>query len=152
MALHMRDQIMDAIGAALGALTTTGARVYLDRDDLTEPLSGEELPGLTIVQGEDSSEPLNLNVPDTIRAVLDVDVVAHVKRTTNTATRKQLNLISQEVQVAIGANRTLSGLCERVYPVQATPEIIGDGDKPMGRLRMRYQVIYLYRENAPDAH
>lgn len=152
MALHLRDQIMDALATALTGLTTTAARVYVDRDDLTEPLGDNELPGITITQGDEQSEVLSLSPPATIQAVLDVDVVAHVKLTTSTATRKQLNLISQQVQVAVGANRTLSGLCEHVAPVQASPEIVADADKPIGRLRMRYQVLYLYRENAPDTH
>lgn len=153
MALHMRDQIMDAIGAALGALTTTGARVYLDRDDLTEPLSGEELPGLTINQVSESKDYETIPHPRRISRVLDVDIVALVKRPTGTAARKQLNLIDKEIETTLCANASTISLgvgAKYVKSPQSDFEIVGDADKPLGRARFRYQVFYLTDENAPD--
>lgn len=153
MALHMRDQIMDAIITALTGLTTTASRVYGDRDELTEPLENNELPGLTVNQVSESTEAATLAAPRRLTHALDVDIVALVKRTTNTLTRKQLNLIDQEIQSALGANAAALSLgvgAKYISKVQSDFEIVGDADKPIGRARFRYQVLYLTDENAPD--
>lgn len=150
MALHLRDQIMDALATALTGLTTTGARVYVDRDADTEPLADGELPGLTIVQGDETSEVRTLQTPRVFERLLDVDISAFVKLTTSTAARKQLNLIDKEVQIAIAANLSLGVGAKYITPVQASFEFAGDGDKPLARARLRYQVMYLFAENAPD--
>lgn len=153
MALHLRDQIMDALATALTGLTTTGARVYADRDELTEPLENNELPGLTINQVGESIDPLTLGFPRRLQHVLDVDIVALVKRTGNTLARKQLNLIDQEIRSALAANAATLSLgvgAKYTTPVQADFEIVGDADKPLGRARFRWQVFYLTDENTPD--
>lgn len=153
MALHMRDQIMDALGTALTGLTTTASRVYLDRDEITEPLENNELPGLTINQVTESIDPLTLGTPRRLQQVLDVDIVALVKRTTNTAARKQLNLIDKEIRAALCANAASLSLgvgAKYCTPVQADFEIVGDADKPLGRARFRWQVFYLTDEATAD--
>lgn len=150
MALHLRDQIMDALATLLTGLTTTGARVYVDQDADSEPLADGQLPGLTIMQRDESSEMVSLPQPRIFQRLLDIEIVAHVKLTTPTAARKQLNLIDKEVQTAIAGSLSLGGACKHLTPQQVDFEFDGGGDKPMARARMRYQALYLFAENAPD--
>lgn len=147
MALHLRDRIVDAIGTLLTGLSTTSTRVYLDRVDVLE---AAELPGLTIMQANESSEPLTVSTPRTMQAVLDVDVTCHSKLATGTLARKQLNLMTQEVQVAMAGDRSIGALAKVATLVQTDFDYSGDGEYPVGTARMRWQILYLYAENTPD--
>jgi len=150
MALHLRDQIMDALATLLTGLTTTGARVFVDRDADSEPLADGELPGLTIMQRDETPETVSLPQPRIFQRELNIEIVAHVKLTTPTAARKQLNLIDKEVQIAIAGSLSLGGACKHLTPTPIDFEFDGGGDKPMARARIGYRALYLFAENAPD--
>lgn len=149
MALHLRDQIMDALATLLTGLTTTGTRVYLDRDTDTEPLGTDQFPGLTMEQRDDVAENLTLG-GRVFQRSLNVEVVAHVKRVTGTQARKQLNLINQEIEVALYSDRSLGGLCKYINPGNFDFSTAGDADLVVARMTMQFNVIYLYAEGAPD--
>lgn len=150
MALHLADQIVDAVVVLVTGLTTTGARVFADRDIDDEPFADGELPGLTVNIGDETDEPQTLDNPSTMQAVLNVGITVGVKLTTMTAARKQLNLCRNEIQKAIAADRRLGGKCERIQLAQAEYEFNGGGDKPMATVRLVFQAVYLYYENTPD--
>lgn len=150
MALHLRDQIVDAVKTLLTGLTTTGARCYVDRDIDEEPIGAAELPALNIEQGDESSEAATISAPRTMQAFLDITVTGFSKLATGTLARKKLNLISQEVQVAMAGDRSLGGLCKYTTLMQTDFELSSQGEQPVGLVRMRYQVLYLYAENTPD--
>ena len=73
MALHLRDQIMDALATLLTGLTTTGSRVYVDRDADSEPLSAAELPGILnwLLDGFREWREKGLRVPDEVAAATE---------------------------------------------------------------------------------
>lgn len=150
MALHLRDQIIAGLVSALTGLTTTGARVYADRDTDGEPLGDDMLPGLVILSADQADEPLTLSIPRTIAASFDVDVVAHVKAASNSAARLLANLVAKEVAAALGAQPLLASLGALITPSQSPPEWEGGAELPTGRLTLRYRVRYHYKENAAD--
>lgn len=150
MALHLRDQIIDAITAALTGLTTTGANVFTDRDIANEPLADTALPALNIEQGDESSIPVSLGYPRTVQATVTVDIAAHTKRATGTLARKQANLIAQEVQVALYANRQLGGLNEKMTLSRTSYTPSSESDSARGELTMSVEVEYFYKEDRPD--
>lgn len=150
MALHLRDQIMAGLITALTGLTTTGARVYVDRDTDGEPLGDADLPGLVVTHADESDEPLTLAFPRTIDAQLDVDIAAHVKAVTNNAARLLANLIAKEVAAALGAQPLVASLGAVITPSQSPPEWDGGGEYAQGRLTLRYRVRYQYKESTPD--
>lgn len=150
MALHLRDQIMDALATLLTGLTTTGSRVYVDRDADSEPLSAAELPGITIQQVDESVQALTLGQPRHLERYLNVQIDAFVKLTTSTLARKQLNLIDKEIQTAIAGSLSLGGVCKYVTATQVDFSTAGDTDKPQSRARMNYQVFYMFTETTPD--
>jgi hypothetical protein len=150
MALHLRDQIMDALATLLAGLTTTGHRVFVDRDLDAEPLQASELPAISLMQADDSTEPLTLAFPRTMDAVLDVDVVAHVKAATGTAARLLANLIAKEVAAALGAQPLVASLGAVITQSQSPPEWDGASELPAGRLTLRYRVRYQFNESTPD--
>lgn len=146
MADHLRDQILAATAAALTGLATTGNDVFLDQDN---PLEDGELPGLTIVQAGESTEVLSMPRPRLMQAVLDVDISAYTKRTHAQAdVRKQINTICKEVQIAM-ASASLAG-AKYATLVQTDFDLNGDAENPVAMARMRYQILYVFEENAPD--
>lgn len=148
MADHLRDQILANLKTTLTGLTTTGGRVYADR---TDALAADEVPGLTIVQGDESCEYLTMHAPRSVRASFDVDVTAYDARTAAQAdARKRANTIAKEVQTAIAANLSLTAVCKFVNLVQTSFDLDSEGDSPSAMARMRYQVTYCFYENAPD--
>lgn len=149
MALHIRDRIVDAIATLLTGLTTTGGRVYVDRDSDNEPLGTDQFPGLTIQQRDDTAENLTLGGRVFQRA-LNLEVVAHVKLVTGTLARKQLNLINQEIEAALFTDRSLGGLCKYIKPGNFDFSTTGDADLVVARMQMQFQVIYLYAEGVTD--
>lgn len=150
MALHLADQIIDAVGVLVTGLTTTGARVFMDRDLATEPLADSELPGLAVTIGDEQDTPETLDNPSVMNATLDIDITVAVKLSTMTLARKQLNLCRNEIQKAIAADRKLGGKCEKIQIAQASYEFDGASDKPIATVTLRYQAQYLYYENTPD--
>lgn len=149
MALHLRDRILDAFATLLTGLTTTGSNVFTDRDSDNEPLGADVLPALTIQQIDDTAENLTLGGRVFQRA-LNIEVMAHVRQTTGTLARKKLNLINQEIEVALATDKSLGGLCKYINPGNFDFSTTGDADLVVARMRMQFQVIYLYAEGTPD--
>lgn len=149
MALHLRDRILDAFATLLTGLATTGSNVFKDRDSDNEPLGADVLPALTIQQVDDAGANLTVHGRVFQRA-LNLEVVAHVRQTTGTLTRKKLNLINQEIEVALATDKSLGGLCKYINPGNFDFSTTGDADLVVARMRMQFQVIYLYAEGTPD--
>lgn len=147
MADHLRDQILVALKTALTGLTTTASHVYADR---TDALAAGEIPGLTINQGNETTEYATLGGPRLVKAYFDVMVDAYDARTAAQAdARKRANTIAKEVQIAIGANLSLGALCKYVNLAQTDFDLSTEGDSPSAVARMRYQVFYMFAENDP---
>jgi hypothetical protein len=133
---HNRKAIRDRIVTVCTGLTTTSTRVHKSR---LYPLAGGKLPALAIYALNESSERATIGASKYHR-LLDVAIDAMAEANTNID--DTLDLICEEVETAIGADRTLNGLAKETVLISTDIELSGDGEKPVGIARMIFRVTY----------
>lgn len=147
MALHVREQIMAAVVSALTGLTTTGARVYRDRDTEERPLQSDEVPGLVIDDDGDPAEILTMGVDRILARTMRVRVVAHVKAASGYSA--SLNLILKEVEIAL-SSAALGGAKYAALAQIGEREKSESGDLPVVRQEFTFEMPYYTTHDAPD--
>lgn len=141
---HVRTSIRDAIVTALTGLATTGTKVYRTR---IYPLGEGKLPGLAIYTNSEANEYLTMGSARVIEKKVVVSVEIYVKAATNYDST--LDQIALEVETALAADVTLSGLATDLMIQSYSSEFNGDGDQPICAGRMEVEVKYHAREGAP---
>jgi len=132
------ESILAAVETVITGLTTTGTRVFR-----AKVRTIEVTPSLSFGQGGDDVSDDRSSFP-VIHRDLNVKIFAHVK--TNTAPETQMNLIREEVYLAMMADNAL-GLTYIVDIVPIgddEPEITGDADQITGRLQMNFIIKYTH--------
>jgi hypothetical protein len=133
---HNRKAIRDRIVTVCTGLTTTSTRVHKSR---LYPLASGKLPALAIYALNESSEQATIGASKYHR-LLDVAIDAMAEANANID--DTLDLICEEVETAIGADRTLNGLAKETILISTDIELSGDGEKPVGIARMIFRVTY----------
>lgn len=150
MADHVREQITVAVVAAVTSLSTTGTRVFRDRDTAERPLSGEastsELPGLVVEDDGDPSEIVSLGVGRILERRMRIKISAHVKASSYATT---LNQILKEIEVALAAASLGGAKCAVLMEVGAR-EVSEAGDTPVVRQAFSFEFLYYTTHSAPD--
>ena len=142
---HVREQIRDAVAAALADLTLTEDRVFTSQ---FHELHDEELPGLRIfTENEGESENLTLNDPPLQLRPLELMIEAVDK--TAEDIDNTLDDIAEDVEIAMMADVTLGGLVQGIIYVGTEKEVIEEGEQPVGVARLNYIVTYQVMGNAP---
>ena len=147
MANHVAEQIVAAALSALGALSTTGSNVFGSRE---YPLQDSELPAILIDHGNEELESIGLGPSRVIERVLELVVIAKVKKTTGAAARTDLNTIRKEVESALASDNSLGGACKYVNPRRYEMELDEEGDKSRASGTMTFEVFYATTLMAPD--
>jgi hypothetical protein len=146
MAYHLRRQIREAVASAVTGLATTGAHVY---QSTVYPLEDANLPALLVLAETETTLQLTMHGPGTLQRSLAVDVIAIAKATADLD--DTLDQIAKEVEIALAPPVTaLTGLAKSIGPPQTEITLVGSADKPVGRMRLRYEVEYFTADNAPD--
>lgn len=147
MADHVRQQIREAAATALTGLVTTGTNVKQSR---VYPLQDADLPGLRIFTTEEESEPATLGRGSSrgFERNLNLMVEGVTKATANLD--DTLDLIAKEVEVALAADVTLGGKCRDLWLSGTEIDLGGDGEKPLGIIKMTFRVDYFTTQGAPD--
>ena len=142
---HRAETLMVAVEAALANLATTETRV-----ERTRVRTVEIAPALTIEQGGDDVNDEQSAYPNIARE-LNVKIIAHVKA--NDAMDTQLNLIRQEVYVALMADTTQGEafVTDTFLLSDDEPEFSGEADQPVGRQQMNYVIQYRHSWTDPGA-
>lgn len=142
---HRAETIMAAVLTAVTGLTTTGARTERSRIRTVETA-----PALTVEMGADDVNPERSTYPRLHRD-LNVKIICYVK--TNTSPEAKLNLIRQEVYVAMMADRTLGlGYVVDVESIgDDEPEFTGEADQKTGRQQMNFVIKYTHSWTDPGA-
>lgn len=140
---HRAESIMQAVTTNVTGLTTTGARVSRGR---AYPVS--EVPALTVEMGQDVVALQNIAYID---RDLEIIITAHCKQTAQYDTT--LNLIREEVHVALMASRSqgLVYVLDTMPVGDDAPELSGDGDQPISRLRSTWRIRYRHAVTNPGA-
>lgn len=144
MTTHVRKQIRAAAVTALTSLTTTGSNVF---DSLAYPLQDNQLPALRIDYGTENAQIASMGSSRLIERTLELKVEACVKQLSTY--NDTLDTILKEVEIAIAANQNLGG-AKYVQLVSVAPELSGEGEKPMARYTMTFEVPYFTALGAPD--
>ena len=136
---------MAAVLSTLTGLTTTGTRV-----ERTRVRTVETAPALTIEMGGDDVNEEQSAYPNIARE-LNVKIIAHVKK--NSAMDTQLNLIRQEVYVALMADTTQGQtfVTDTFLISDDEPEFTGDADQIVGRQQMNFVIQYRHSWTDPGA-
>jgi hypothetical protein len=138
---------MVAAIAAITGLTTTGARVFRDRDTDERPLESTELPGLVATDDGDPSEIVSLGIGRLLERRMRIAIVAHVKAASGYST--QLNQILKEIEVAL-SSAALGGAKWAALVDVSTREISEAGDTPALRQTFTYEFFYITSHAVPD--
>jgi hypothetical protein len=133
---HDRETIRKAFVTALTGLTTTGARVYRTR---VYPMDAAKLPGLIVYTTEEENEPPTMGTSAQEREL--TVVVEGYAKTSPTLIDDTLDDIADEVETAIGADRTLSGSCQTCWLSETSIEYVS-GDQPAGVVKMQFTTFY----------
>ena len=146
MASHLRRQIREGVATAITGLATTGSRVFQSR---VYPLADADLPALCVYCEQESSEVSTIHPHRTLDRKVEVIVEGVAK--TYTDLDDTLDQIAKEVEIAL-ANpvSALSGKATEVTLRASEMGFAGSAEKPVGRIRMTYEVEYFAAENAPD--
>lgn len=146
MANHLRRQIREAVAGAVTGLTTTGSRVFQSR---VYPTQTTELPCLLVYARSETSAPLTIHPDRVLDRVLQLEIVAIAKATSDLD--DTLDQVCKEVETALAMPlAALNGKGKSIQLLSTEIELSGEGERPTGRAVLTYQVDYFNQENAPD--
>jgi hypothetical protein len=139
---HVRKQIRDNVVTTLTGLTTTTTNVYRTR---VYPLASGKLPGLAIYTNSEISSYETLTIPRTRSRTLELMVEGYVSGTANLD--NTLDTIAVEVEEAMETDVTRGGLAKDTQLTATEMELVGEGEKVAGVIRMTFEIMYFTRED-----
>lgn len=138
---HLRKQIRDRVVANLTGLATTAGRVYASR---VYPMAAANLPGICVYTKSESVETLTTTPPRTQSRTLLLEVEGYVAATS--ALDDTLDAISLEVEEALAGDLTQNSLARDTRVIGIEAEFSGDGEQPVGVVRIDIEVDYIVAE------
>lgn len=148
MADHRAEQIADALVTKVTGLATTGANVFRGR---VHEIPEASLPALCVYVGSDV--PRSDGGSSSYRYIDgDLTVMVEAVAKASTGVDSTLIQIRKEVTIALQADVT-QGLAFVMNTEEgpATIDLNGDGDKPVGRMRMDWSIRYRRSRTDPSA-
>lgn len=136
---HVLAQVRSAAVTVLTGLPTTGAHVF---EQEFYPWTEAQLPALVVAT---SADPVaeSLDWPTDLRYEIVLQVTIIVRGLGNLAAA--IDQITSEAQAALCALAAVGGKVVSVVPVNLSqPEFSGDGDQPVARRLMTFDVRTLY--------
>ena len=140
---HVRQSIRERIATNCTGLTTTGSNVFQSR---IYNLESGNLPCLLIYSKSETRHRLTMQPTDSLNRDLDVVGEGYVQATSIDDT---LDTISAEVEVAIAGDPTCNDLAIDTFLSATEIEYDGEGDQPMGVVRMTWSVNYETKTTVP---
>ena len=145
MADHVRKQLRDAVVTALTGLATTGANAFGAR---VYPLQDAELPALRIFAASEDALAVSIHTPALVERTVQLVVEGVAKATSDLD--DTLDLISQEVETALGLGVVLGSKTIALTYGGCDIELSGEGEKVTGSISMRFEARLFNTANAPD--
>ena len=135
---HVRRSIREQVAATVTGLTTTGSRVFQSR---VFRLEAADLPCLLVYTKTESVE-LDTMIPRALNRDLTVEVEGYARGTSDVD--DTLDLIAEECENALGADSefTVGGFAKSIALENTEMVIEGDGDQPIGVVRLSFTVRY----------
>ncbi len=153
MTHHVRKQLRAAIATALGALPTTGARVFPGR---TWPNEQKDYPALLIWArgGTSAFEAMGSNDASVILERDEKIVVEGIVRATggesSVSVDDLLDAIALEVEPAMMTAAGVGALVDRRELIDTVLDAQVGGDARVGSIRLTYRIVYATPAGAPD--
>lgn len=136
MTIHKRTEIRENIEQILRD-NIEGVNVYRNRETSQwQP----NLPCIIIYSGQEQADPRNINARQYIRKF---EVKLDVKVEANETVDDDLDSISQQVEVLLIENYSLSGLVLDIIYKSCEPSLDSNGEKMIGINTMNYEVQYI---------
>lgn len=135
---HLRKQIRDNVVTALTGLTTTGTNVFQSRVYSNE---NAKLPLLNIYTLNETAERITMGENPKYQRNLELVVEGYAKATSNLD--NTLDTIGLEVEEALAADLTRGGLAKDTLLQSVEIEMLGDGEQPIGMIRLILEIIYV---------
>jgi len=145
MADHVRQQIREQVATTVTGLATTGSNVFQSR---VYPLSDSNMPALLVYSTSEDSATDIMGPSLVTNRELSVVVEGYVKGTTDFD--DVVDDICKEVEIALGADRTLNGLAKFAYLSGTEISYNGEGEQPIGVVSLTYLVQYRTSVDSPD--
>ena len=133
--------IRETATSTLTGLTTTGSNIFASR---VHNLEAIKLPALLLYTRDLESEPLVLGATRTIEKNLTLHVEGYVKQNTNYDDK--IDDICVEVEEALFTNRLLNNLVKDTFLTESVIEYENEGETPLARVLMDFQVVYHHNE------
>ena len=141
---HVRQQLRERIATNVTGLTTTGTNVFQSR---VHDLATAELPCLLVFSNSESSERDSFLSSDGITRSVEVVIEGYAWATSNLD--DTLDTISEEVETAVAADPTCNSLAKDTVLNGTEIELTGEGDSPLGVVRLTWLVGYRTDANTP---
>ena len=141
---HARQQLRERVATDVTGLTTTGSRVYQSR---IYNLEKTDLPCLLVYSKNEDSERDTIKGTNGLARNLSIVIEGYQKGASDLD--DSLDTIAEEVEAALGADPTLNGLAKDSSIVSTDIEYTGDGETPIGLVRMTFNVNYRTTTTAP---
>lgn len=141
---HARQQLRERVATDVTGLTTTGSRVYQSR---IYNLEKTDLPCLLVYSKNEDSERDTFKGTNGLARNLSIVIEGYQKGASDLD--DSLDTIAEEVEAALGADPTLNGLAKDSSIVSTDIEYTGDGETPIGLVRMTFNVNYRTTTTAP---
>jgi len=140
---HVRTQIRNAVATAVTGLASTGSNVFKGR---YHSLQNGKIPALCVYTTGESAEVdvMGTSARGSMRE-LDVAIEAYAKVTT--VVEDTLDGIAVNVEEAIAADTTLSGVCKDIMYTGFDLDADADAEQTVAVMRMNFTVRYRVAEN-----
>jgi hypothetical protein len=140
MSDSVRKQIRDALKSALTGLTTSGSRVYTHK---VYPSGAASIPGLNILTGDDTLGEDGIFTGGVRLRTMSAVVECRAKPAEGVALDDQLDMMIDEVDVALKADRTLGGLCLTLEREKMSDALTPNLERPAGVAFIAVAIQYL---------
>ena len=143
---HYREQIRKAVVAAVTGLTTTGANV---QDGPLYNLKDTTAPTLAVWAKTSTPDYERAQMQQSPLWQIEIVIEGYVKEYTNLI--DTLDDIASEVETAVYSDAALLLLVNNyIECADQTIEIENEGNEPVGKIEIIYNMYYHAREGAPD--
>lgn len=140
--MHARQQLRDAVVAAVTGLALTGSRVYTAR---VYPAQDSELPHLEVNTVDESASDVLLD--GSIERQVTLEITARARATA--ALANTLDAIAEQVETTLGASINVNGKDVDLAYTGASIQFSGDADQPIGTASLTYRATLYTAANAP---
>jgi hypothetical protein len=142
---HVRQQIREYVASQLTGLTTTGSNVYTSR---VYELVADKLPALLVYTTSETSSEVSFSKARHQNRALSINVEGYVRA--RSSYDDTLDTIASEVETALLDDPLFGGLTVNAELVNTDIDLSGDGDQPVGTVRLTFAVTYRTETGQPD--